>query len=40
MDWAKNRNKTKEQAGMLIPGEQLPSKATLNYSSEDSETAN
>jgi len=39
MDWAKNQTKTEEQAGMLTPSEQLPHKATLNYSSNDSKTA-
>lgn len=40
MDWEKKQqNKTKEQAGVLTPGEQLPSKATLNYSSDGCETA-
>lgn len=39
MDWVRKQNKTKEEAGTLTPGEQLPSKATLNYISNDSETA-
>lgn len=40
MDCAiKTQNKTEEQAGMLTPREQLPSKATLNYSCDDSKTA-
>lgn len=36
MEW---ENKTKEQAGTLTPSKQLPRKATLNYSSDNSETA-
>lgn len=39
MDWARKQNKREEKADMLTPGEQLPSKATLNYSSDDSKTA-